>query len=340
MSVALYAGRRLVWAIPTLFGALIVIFALTQAVPGNAALARVGNFVDPDTLNAVKRTMGIDQPLPVQFLTYVTNLTRGDLGFSWKTGNPVTRDLAARLPATLELSLWTLVLAIPTGVGLGLLAAGLRNRWLQKLVDTYALLGLGIPQFWLSLMAVYVFYFLLGWVAAPDGRLGILDPAPEHRTGLYLVDTLLAGDAGLFRSAIGHLALPVLSLAFVTAAPIARMTALALHAELASDYARAEVASGLPHGLIVRKYALRNVLIPVITMIGLTARNLLAGAIITEFVFAWPGIGRYAIESMQVADLAPLQAVVLLVALATLVINLLVDLSYYWIDPRIGVART
>jgi peptide/nickel transport system permease protein len=340
MSVALYALRRVVWAIPTLFGALIVIFLLTQAVPGNAALARVGNFVDPDTLAAVKRSMGIDQPLGVQFATYLLHLTQGNLGFSWKTGNPVTLDLAVRLPATLELAVWTLVVAIPIGVGLGVLSAARANRWLTRVIDGYALLGLGIPLFWLSLMSVYVFYFLLGWVAAPSGRLGILDAPPPAVTGSFVIDSLLAADGDALAATVGHLVLPVLSLAFVTAAPIVRVTAVALTTELASDYARAEIASGIPYVAIVTRYALRNILVPLVTMIGLTARNLLAGAIITEFVFAWPGIGRYAIESMQVADLAPLQAVVLIVALATLLINLLVDLSYYWIDPRIGVART
>jgi peptide/nickel transport system permease protein len=339
VSVALYAGRRVLWAIPTLFGALVLIFVLTQAVPGNAALARVGNFVDPATLAAVKHSMGIDQPLALQFLTYLGNLLHGDLGFSWKTGNPVVVDLAARFPATVELTLLTLLVAIPFGIIVGVLAAAWPGSWLSRGVDTYALLGLGIPLFWLSLMGVYVFYFLLGWTAAPEGRLGILDSPPARATGLYLVDSLLAGDLEKFRASFGHLALPVLTLAFVTAAPIAKMTASALSAELGSDYARAEVASGIPRSTIVWKYALRNVLIPVVTMIGLTTRNLLAGAIITEFVFAWPGIGRYAIESMLVADLAPLQAVVLIIALATLLINLLVDLSYYWIDPRIGVAR-
>jgi peptide/nickel transport system permease protein len=339
MNVALYASRRLLWAIPTLFGALVVIFLLTQAVPGNAALARVGNFVDPDTLAAVKRSMGIDQPLGIQFLTYLVHLTQGNLGFSWKTGNPVVMDLAARLPATLELSVWTLVLAIPFGVGLGVVSAALRGIWLSRIVHAYALLGLSVPLFWLSLMSVYVFYFLLGWVAAPAGRLGIMDTPPPAVTGSYVVDSLLAADGDALRETIGHLVLPVLSLALVTAAPIVRMTATALTHELASDYARAEIASGIPFRAIVTRYAFRNILVPIVTMIGLTARNLLAGAIITEFVFAWPGIGRYAIESMQVADLAPLQAVVLIVALATLLINLLVDLSYYWIDPRIGVSR-
>jgi peptide/nickel transport system permease protein len=284
--------------------------------------------------------MGIDQPIGVQFVTYVTHLLQGNLGFSWKTGNPVTVDLAARLPASLELALWTLIVAIPAGVGLGVLSAALRGSWISRVVDAYALLGLGIPQFWLSLMSVYVFYFLLGWVAAPAGRLGILDTPPPAVTGSYVIDSLLAADGDVLRQSVGHLVLPVLSLAFVTAAPIVRLTASALTNELASDYARAEIASGIPHSTIVTKYAFRNIMVPVLTIIGLTARNLLAGAIITEFVFAWPGIGRYAIESMQVADLAPLQAVVLIVAVATLLINLLVDLGYYWIDPRIGVART
>src|SRR5260370_34034447 len=263
---------------------------------------------------------------------------QGDLGCSWKTGNPVTVDLAARLPATLELSAWRLVFAIPFGVGVGVLSAALRGSWFSRVVDLYALLGLGIPLFWLSLMSVYVFYFLLGWVAAPEGRLGILDAPPPPVTGLYVIDSLLAADGTLLRATVGHLVLPVMSLAFVTAAPIVRMTATALSAELASDYARAEVASGIPHWYIVAKYALRNIMIPVVTMIGLTARNLLAGAIITEFVFAWPGIGRYAIESMLVAALAPLQPAGLIVALATLGINLLVDLSDYTIDPCTGVA--
>ncbi|MGI9148726.1 MAG: ABC transporter permease [Chloroflexota bacterium] len=340
MSVALYAGRRLLWAVPTLIGALVVIFVLTQAVPGNAALARVGQFVDPATLAAVKHNMGIDQPVPIQFLTYLRNLSHGDLGFSWKSGNPVAVDLVARLPATVELAVWTLVLAVPMGIGLGILAAAWQGTWLSRAVDVYALLGIGIPLFWLSLMAVYVFYFLLGWVAPPEGRLGILDSPPPAVTGLYLIDSVLAGDATLARSALSHLILPVGSLAFVVAAPIARLTAGALSAALASDYVRAEVASGFPRRTIVAKYALRNIMVPLVTVLGLTARNLLAGAVLTEFVFSWPGIGRYAIESMLVADLAPLQAVVLLITAVTLIINLLVDLSYYWIDPRIGVART
>lgn len=338
MTLLLYTGRRLLWSIPTLFGAIVVIFLLTQAIPGDAALARVGQFVDPVTLATVRHEMGIDRPLPLQFLTYLQHLTQGNLGYSWKTGNNVTADLAQRLPATLELAFWTIVLAIPLGVLLGVIAAVARGSWLDRLIQAYAVLGLGIPVFWLSLVAVYVFFFLLGIVAAPVGRLGIMDTPPPGVTGFYVIDSLLAGNYATLHSAINHLLLPVGSLVFIAAAPLTRLTYSVMNGELASDHVRAATAAGLPRRLIVGKYTLKNVMIPVMTMIGITVRNLMAGAVITEIVFAWPGIGRYAVESMLVADLAPLQAVVLIAAVVTIVVNILVDLSYFWFDPRIGVS--
>ena len=338
MRILAYTGRRLLWTLPTFFGALIVIFFLTQAIPGDAALARVGQFVDPATLAQVKHNMGIDQPLPIQFLTYVGNLAHGNFGYSWKTGDPVNVDLAQRLPATIELTFWTLILAIPFGVVLGVLAAAFRGSWFDRLVQGYSVLGLGIPVFWLSLMAVYVFFFLLGWVAAPVGRLGITDTPPPNVTGLYVIDSILTGDRVTLASSINHLVLPVFSLVLIVAAPIARLTYTCMCGELASDYARAATAAGLPRRAIVGKYALKNVAIPIVTMVGISVRNLITGAVLTEIVFAWPGIGRYAVESMLVADLAPVQAVVLIVTVFTFLVNILVDVSYYWFDPRLGVS--
>jgi ABC-type dipeptide/oligopeptide/nickel transport system permease component len=338
MTILPYIGRRLLWSLPTLIGALVVVFFLTQAVPGNAAMARVGQFVDPVTLAQVKKNMGIDQPLPAQFLTYVTNLSHGNLGFSWKTGNPVNADLAQRLPATLELAFWTLLLAVPIGTFLGVIAAAYRGSWLDRAIQAYAVLGLGIPVFWLSLMCVYVFFFVFGWVAAPEGRLGVLDTTPPPVTGLYIIDSLLVGDFETFSSAVSHLILPVVSLVLVVAAPIALLTYDVMCRELSSDYARAAIAAGLPRQLIVGRYAMKNAMIPVVTMVGVSVRNLIAGAVLTEIVFAWPGIGRYAIESMLVADLAPVQAVVLIVTVFTIIVNLLVDVSYFWFDPRLGVS--
>ncbi len=338
MRVLMYTVRRLIWTLPTFIGALVVIFFLTQAVPGNAAMARVGQSVNPETIAAVKKSMGLDQPVPVQFLIYLRHLAVGNLGHSWKTGNEVITDLIQRLPATVELAVWTLVLAIPLGIALGILAAARKGSWLDRLIQAYGVLGLGIPVFWLSLMAVYIFFFRLGWVPSPTGRLNILDTAPPRITGLYTIDALLAGDRETLRSALAHMILPVASLVFIIAAPIARMMYTCMATQLASNYVRALTASGIPRGAILRKYALKNAMIPVITLIGTVVRFLIGGVVLTEVVFSWPGIGRYAIESMLVADLAPLQAVVLLVTAATLLINIAVDVSYFWFDPRIEVA--
>ena len=337
MILLLYASRRLAWMLPTLVSAAILIFLLTQAVPGDAAMQRVGQYATPDTIANVRREMGIDQPLHAQFATWVRNLATGNLGFSWKTGNPVTVDLAQRLPATIELVVLTLALAVPLGIGLGVLAAYRRGGWLDRAIQGYVLFGLGVPLFWTALVAVYLFYFLLGWVAAPAGRLGIREVPPEAVTSLYTIDSLLVGDWALLTSVLSHLVLPVGTLVFVVTAPIVRMTYSCMNGELASDYVRAENAAGLAPGLIVAKYALKNAMIPIATMIGSMTRFLLAGTVLAEIVFSWPGIGRYAIESALVADLAPLQAVVLIVVAVTLVVNLLVDLSYYWFDPRIKV---
>lgn len=337
MTLLLYTGRRLLWTLPTFLGAMVVIFILTQAVPGDAAMARLGQYATPDTIAAVQREMGRDRPAPEQFAIWIRNLSQGNFGFSWKTGNPVSVDLAQRIPATIELVLLTLLFAIPLGIGLGVLAAWRRGSWLDRIIQGYAVLGLGVPLFWLSLMAVYIFYFLLGWVSAPAGRLGIRTIPPPTVTGLYTVDSILVGDGDLLLTVISHLVLPVGSLIFIIAAPIIRMTYSCMDTELRTDYVRAAVASGLKWRLILTKYALKNAMIPIVTLIGSMTRYLLAGTVLAEIVFSWPGIGRYAIESTLVADLAPLQAVVLIVTAATLLVNILVDLSYYWFDPRIKV---
>lgn len=337
MRVLLYAGRRLIWTVPTFLGALVVIFLLTQAVPGDAVMARVGQSVDPQTIDAVRKSMGLDKPAWAQFLIYLQHLSQGNLGHSWKTGNDVTSDLVQRLPATIELALWSLALAIPIGLGLGVLAAGRRGGWIDRAIQTYCVLGLGVPVFWLSLMLVYVFFFRLGWAPSPMGRLDILDTSPPHVTGMVTIDSLLARNLGTFRSALLHLLLPVVSVVFITVAPIARMTYSCMTGQLQANYVRAAVASGVSAKLIFGKYALKNAMIPVVTLVGAIVKFLIGGVLVVEIVFAWPGIGRYAIESMLVADTAPLQAVVLIVTGATLLINILVDVSYYWLDPRIEV---
>jgi peptide/nickel transport system permease protein len=341
MGLISYVLRRLAWAVPTMFGALVVIFFLTQAVPGNAALARVGQSVDPETIAAVKASMGIDKPIIVQFWLYLEHLAQGDLGHSWKTGNDVTYDLASRIPATVELAVITLLLTIPFGVALGVIGAARQGTWVDRLIQGYALAAMGIPVYWMGMMCIFLFYFVLGWLPPPSGRIGILDIAPPSVTGFYTIDSLLAGNLALFGSVVSRLVLPVGTMVFAGAAPVVVMVYNIMGVQLRSDHVRAATAAGIPRGEIVGRLALKNIMIPVLTMTAHNFRLLLGSAVLVETVFAWPGVARYAVESMQVADLAPLQAVVLLVTGATLAINLAVDIAYFWIDPRVrvGVAK-
>lgn len=338
MKVLRYTLRRLLWTLPTLLGALVVIFFLTQAIPGNAALSRVGQFVNPETIAQVKKNMGLDKSVPEQFAIYVVRSTQGDFGHSWKTGNDVIVDIGDRLPATLELAIFTLLLAVPLGVLLGVLAAAFKSSLFDRLIQLMTTFSLGIPVFWFSLMMVYIFFFLLGVSPAPAGRLAILDSPPPSVTGMYTLDSLIAGDLDLFSKALSHLILPVVALVFASIGPIIRVTYVSMVTQLNSDHIRAATAAGLSRTKIIAQYALKNAAIPVVTAIGLTCRLLLGGAVLVEIVFSWPGIGRYAVESLLIADLAPLQAVVLVTTVATLLINLIVDISYFWFDPRIKVA--
>jgi peptide/nickel transport system permease protein len=338
MRLLRYILRRLAWAIPTVFGTLVVIFFLTQAIPGDSAIRRVGMFANEATIEQMRKSMGIDQPVHIQFLGYLQRLSHGDLGHSYKTGRSVNDDLKQRLPASFELAILSMLVAFPVGVGLGVLAASRRGRFTDGFVRGFGVFGNGVAVFWFGLMLIYVFYFRLGIAPAPTGRLGILDSSPPPVTGFYTIDSLLVGDVDLFKTALAHLALPVLCLATVVAAPISRMTYAAVSETLRSNYVRAAVAQGLPRRQVLFKYTLKNAMIPIVTLAGQSMTFLIAGAILVEMVFAWPGIGRYAVESMVIADLAPVQAFVIVTTILALVINLLVDISYFYFDPRIRVS--
>jgi ABC-type dipeptide/oligopeptide/nickel transport system permease component len=338
MRLLAYIARRLAWAIPTVLGTLVVIFFLTQAIPGDAAIRRVGMFGNEATIAEMRKAMGIDQPLPVQFWGYLRRLAHGDLGHSYKTGNSVNEDLKQRLPATFELAIFSMLVAFPVGVGLGVMAAANRGKGWDHVVRGFGLFGNGVAVFWLGLMLIYIFYFRLEIVPAPAGRLGILEDSPPLVTGFYTIDSLIVGDLATFRTALAHLVLPVLCLATVVAAPISRMTYSSVSETLRSNYVRASVAQGLPRRKVLFKYTLKNAMIPIVTLAGQSMTFLIAGAILVEMVFSWPGIGRYAVESMVIADLAPVQAFVIVTTILALVINLLIDISYFYFDPRIRVS--
>jgi peptide/nickel transport system permease protein len=283
----------------------------------------------------VRAKLGLDRPLPEQFLRYVQDLTHGDFGTSLTTGQPVIADIAARLPASAELTLLGLIVAMAIAVPLGILAAVRQGSLIDHACRIVATAGVSLPVFFTGLLLVYVFYFLLGWSPAPLGRLDVFFSAPQRVTGFYLIDSAIAHDPALFRAALATLILPAATLAIFSLAPIARMTRASMLAALASDFVRTARASGLaPHRVIIT-YAFRNAMLPVVTTLGMVFSFLLGANVLVEKVFAWPGIGSYAVEALIASDYAPVQGFVLVMAVLYVLLNLAIDLVYGVIDPRV-----
>ena len=276
--------------------------------------------------------------MPEQFADYVSNLARGDFGNSISTGQPVAFELVTRLPASVELTLLGLVVAIGIAVPLGVFAALRPNSWVDHACRVISTAGVSLPVFFTGLVLVYVFYYLLGWAPPPLGRLDIYYSAPDRVTGFYLIDSLVAGDPELFFACLAQLILPALTLGIFALAPIARMTRASMLSVLSSDFVRTARASGLGKSKVVVTYALRNALLPVITVLGMVFSFLLGANVLVEKVFAWPGIGSYAIEALIQSDYAPVQGFVLIMALLYIGLNLAIDLAYGLVDPRISLA--
>lgn len=330
-------GRVLVGALLVL-GITAVSFTLTQLVPGDPVTANLGQRAqdDPDAVRAFREANGLDQPLPVQYLTYLTNLVHGDLGVAQQTRRPVATELGQYAPATLELALVAIVVSLLVGVLAGIVAAVFRDRWPDQVLRLVSLTGVSMPTFWLALVAFYLFFYRLGW-APGGGRLDPGQPAPPHVTGLYTVDALLAGDGSTAADALRHLALPALVLAAYAIGALTRFTRAAVLDVLGEDYVRAARAKGLPERLVIRRHVLRPALIAVITVAGLMFGSMLAGAVLVEYVFSWPGLGQYAYRSALNLDLPAIMGVSLVVAAIYVVVNLAVDLLYGVVDPRVRV---
>ncbi len=329
-------GGRLLQALPTVFGILIVCFLLTRALPGDPAAYFAGPMADAESIEAVRATLGLDKPLPAQFADYVTDLMHGDLGTAVSTGQSVVAELTTRLPASLELTLSALLLSFAIAVPLGVLAATRPNSWVDHLCRFLVTAGVSLPTFFTGLALMYVFYYLLGWAPAPLGRIDILYLPPQHITGFFVVDALLAGDLDTARAALAQLMLPMITLALFTLAPIARMTRAAMIQVLDGDFVRTARAAGLTRRKVLFSYALRNALLPVITTLGMVFSFVLGANVLVEKVFAWPGIGSFAVEALIVSDYAAVQGFVLCMALLFVGLNLLIDIIYTLIDPRMG----
>ena len=337
MPFLYFVARKLALLVPTLFGVSVIGFLLACLLPGNPALVKAGPMATPQYIAEMKQKMGLDQPLHVQYGRYVAGLLHGDLGESSATGRPVLTDFMQRLPATLELTMASLLLALFVGVPLGVLGAVHRDTIIDHFGRVFSVAGVAMPSFWTGLIFIYVFFYLLGVAPAPLGRLGPGIGPPVSITGLYTVDSLLSGNWRAFESSLAHLALPSLTLAITVMAPLTRMVRAGMLEILETDYVKTAWAFGLPRWLVVYGDALRNAIIPVVTALGVVFAFLMAGNAVVESVFGWPGIGNYAVKALTMKDSGPIQSFVLFVALMCILVNLLVDLFCRFADPRIRI---
>jgi len=330
-----YLGHRLAFAGVAFLGVIVVAFLVAHMVPADPLAVVLSDQAtkDPSIRAAYMKRWGLDRPLPEQFLVYLAN---GDLGESFTTRRPVLRDLAQFLPATIELAGAALVVSLIFGVPLGVWAAVRHNRSADHAARLLSLVGAASPIFWTGLIALYVFYYLLRWAPGP-GQVDPRQALPPAVTGFLIADSLIAGRVDVFLSALAHLVLPALVLGWFIMGLIARTTRSALLEVLKADFVRTARAKGLEDRRVVGFHALRNALIPVLTVTGLAFASLLSGAVLTETVFAWPGIGRYAVTAATRLDYPAILGVTMLTAVIYITVNLIVDLLYGVLDPRIRI---
>lgn len=325
---------RLGTFIPTFFGVTLISFAFIRVLPGDPIIVMAGERgMSQERYEALRAQYGFDQPIWVQFWDYFTGILQGDLGTSFVTNRPVWDEFFSLFPATLELSICAIIIATCLGLPAGVIAAVYRGKFLDRFFMSTALIGYSMPIFWWALLLIIVFSGNLGWTPV-SGRIGLLYFF-EDTTGFMLIDSLLSGQDGAFRSAVSHLILPSIVLATIPLAVIARQTRSAMLEVLSEDYIRTARAKGLSPNRVNGVHALRNAMIPVITVIGLSVGTLLAGAILTETIFSWPGIGKWMVDSIFRRDYPVVQGGLLMIAVIVMLVNLLVDLAYGLINPKI-----
>lgn len=328
--------RRIAGLFFVLLGVSIITFTLSQLVPVDPVVATLGQNAREEQIAAFRAEYGLDRPPLEQYVTYLKRLTQGNLGISIHTRRPVADDLRDYLPATLELAIASMSVAVVLGVTIGIMSAVRRNSLVDMLARVFALLGGSLPIFFLGLLVLAIFYSRLRWLPGP-GRLGAFSTPPPYVTGMYTIDSLLAGDLGTFRDSLAHLVLPAVSLGYFSTAVLLRMTRSSMLEVLLQDYVRTARAKGLRERAVLMRHALRNAMIPVLTTIGITFGSLLSGAVLTETIFAWPGLGRYATTSAVSLDFPAVMGVTLVAAIIYPVVNLLVDIGYHLLDPQISV---
>lgn len=331
-----YIARRLGLMVVAALGVTLISFVVSHAVPADPIVSNLGQIASqrPEIVQAFREKWGLDKPLYQQYLTFVGNLARGEFGTSINTRRAVTKDLAQFMPATIELATAAVLFALLLGLPLGIFAAIRRDGPIDHLARLVSLIGVSIPIFWLATVSLVLFYATLHWTVGP-GRLGPQIERPVYVTGLYTVDSLIAGDLETFRDAASHLVLPGLVLASSVMGIVTRVTRSSMLEVLSQDYTRTARAKGLREARVVARHALRNALIPTVTVLGLAYGGLLSGAVMTETIFAWPGLGRYAFQAVITNDFPAIMGVTFVIGIMYVIVNLVVDLLYGWLDPRI-----
>lgn len=330
-----YIARRLLNLIPILLGITLLVFVFLHLIPGDPAVVMSGERATPEQVAALKERLGLNQPLPLQYLKFLLNLIRLDLGNSIISGVPIVDEIKTRWPATFELSVAAMLIAILLGIPAGVLAAVRKNSPVDNLTMSSSLLGVSMPVYWLGLLLIYLFAVNLNWLP-PNGRISVnAGLAFTPITNFYLLDALLRFDMKALKDVLAHLILPAVTLSTIPLAIIARITRSAMLEVLSQDYIRTARAKGVLERWVIFKHALKNALLPVVTIIGLQFGALLGGAILTETIFSWPGIGSWIYEGILSRDYPVVQGGVVFIAIAFVLINLLVDISYAFLDPRI-----
>jgi peptide/nickel transport system permease protein len=331
--------RRVLLMLPLMVGMTLIAFIVSHSVPADPVAAHLGQraMEDKVIVAAFRQQWGLDKPLPEQYLTYLANLVQGNLGTSIRTHAPVGEDLARFLPASAELALAATFVGVVCGIPFGVVSAVRRNQWMDHVLRGVSLLGVSSPVFWLGLIALYIFYFRLGWLPGP-GRLDVGMQEPTHVTGMYTVDSLLTANWTTLAASVKHLILPGLVLASVYLGLVTRMTRSSMLEVLSADYVRTARGKGLAQRAVIYRHALSNALIPTITVLGLAFGDILAGTVLTETIFSWPGIGRYAYQSAVTLDFPAIMGVSLLIAAIFITVNLVTDVAYLVLDPRLRQA--
>ena len=333
-----YITKRILMLIPVLIGVSIIVFFLLRVCAPDPAPVVLGQHATEQSMIEWREAQGLNDNIVVQYVNFIKGAVTGDFGKSYYTNQPVLQEISSRFPATIEIAIFAIILASIFGIIIGVIAAVKKNSIVDNASMALSLVGVSIPIFWLGILFIILFVKILGWLPA-SGRIDPMLRPDNDITGLYLVDTLIHGDFEAFKDALWHLVLPGCTLALYTLAIICRMTRSSMLDSLNQDYIRTARSKGLKERTVVVKHALRNALMPIVTVIGLQFGSLLGGAVLTETVFAWPGIGSYTVECITKSDFPVIQAVVLIIATIFVLMNLLVDIIYAFLDPRIKYGK-